>query len=401
MDFVQKTWHDGEDGDTPIAAIELNRIEQGIDDAATAINALNAPQVVSNFKLSNTAKLRSSLAKAVQGTGYSTHVVVGDSLSSPYNGAGAFDFPNSWWRKLWRAMVTAGVPSAGTGRVPVTDYDPSGDVGSSVDPHDPRIVVTGGWTGTSAHLDSAASGDTITFTSDVPGEIVDVFYLDHGDGGGTFTVKIDGGAPVAVPMNPTWERKTYTVTGLSNTTHTVTVTATAANAIIMGFQVRHASGLRFDNLGVKFGMAAHWWDTSADDLGPGRLTLVYSADADVIHIALGSNDFTNGGPGGYLDGLAAIESIRGKFPAADCILYIEPDVDGAADYPAFVAGMRALSVSLDVPLVDLSQRHGTQAQIAAAGLLGPDGIHYNGVGQSDWGSVSLDALRLVGPSQLT
>lgn len=410
MDFVRDVFKDHdpdapiEPDDTPLEAAKFDNlsagIEEGITKAEAALSTLNAPQVVSNWKLSNTVKLRASLAKATLGTGYSTHVVIGDSLSSAYNGSGAFDFPNSWWRKLWRALVISGVPSAGTGRVAITDDDPSDDVGSPIDPHDPRITITGGWTSTSSHTDSAGSGDTITFTSDVAGEIVDVLYLDHGDSGGTFTVAIDGGEPVAVAMNPTWERKTYTVTGLANTTHTITVTATDANAIIMGFQVRHASGVRFDNLGVKYGMAAYWWDTSPDDLGPGRLTQTYSADADVIHIVLGSNDLTNGGPDGYVDGLTSIESIRGKFPDADCILYIEPSVDNSPDYEAYVAGMRALSVSLDVPLIDLSLRYGTYEQIAAAQLFGADGVHFNPVGQADWAGVALDALRSVGPNLL-
>ena len=103
MDYTPKTWQAGEAGGTPITGSELNRIEQGIEDAETEIDTLTAPQVVSNFKLSNTAKLRASLAKAIRGTGYSTHVSpragTSPSKSSPH-----------------RNSVTSGLCLSATGR---------------------------------------------------------------------------------------------------------------------------------------------------------------------------------------------------------------------------------------------------------------------------------------------
>lgn len=40
MSFSQKTWANGSTGGTPITASDLNRIEQGVADASTAIAAL-------------------------------------------------------------------------------------------------------------------------------------------------------------------------------------------------------------------------------------------------------------------------------------------------------------------------------------------------------------------------
>lgn len=40
VSFTKKTWADGSSGGTPITASELNRMEQGIKDCATACNEL-------------------------------------------------------------------------------------------------------------------------------------------------------------------------------------------------------------------------------------------------------------------------------------------------------------------------------------------------------------------------
>ncbi len=169
----------------------------------------------------------------------------------------------------------------------------------------------------------------------------------------------------------------------------------ADNLLIIGFQVRQTSGVRFDNWGVKFGISANWWYTNGDDLGPKKISTDYSADADVVWIALGSNDFFDAG---YAAGVTAMGNIRALWPSADCIFVIPPNVDGHADYPAYVTAMRALSASLDTPLIDLSVRYGgTISDVAAAQLFGADNVHLNAVGQSDWAAVALDAVQSVGP----
>ena len=40
VSFAKKTWKDGSGGGTPITAAELNRLEQGVVDLTTAVNAL-------------------------------------------------------------------------------------------------------------------------------------------------------------------------------------------------------------------------------------------------------------------------------------------------------------------------------------------------------------------------
>lgn len=347
-----------------------------------------APTILANWKLSNTVKLRSSLAKAKLGTGYSTHAVVGDSLSSAYTGA-AFDFANSWWRRLQRALVADGVPSAGTGRVAITDY-----AGAPANPTDPRISVSGAWGNYDTAYGSPTAGGSITFTSDVAGTIVDVFYLAAG--GPAFTVTIDGTPHTVTPAGG-WSRAIDTTTGLPNTTHTVTVTAAPAGAVdsvlLLGFQVRQASGLRFDNFAIKYGIAANNLHNDPGDLGAKALAVDYSSDADVVWIALGANDLATGRTASQI--VADITGLRNYWPSADCVLVLEPDTGGAAGHADYVTAMRALAVTLDVPLIDLSLRYGSKDQITAAQLFGADNVHLNTVGQSDWSTVARDGVRSV------
>lgn len=48
VSFARKTWKDGSSGGTPITAAELNRLEKGVGDLTTAVNALR-DSVSQNF----------------------------------------------------------------------------------------------------------------------------------------------------------------------------------------------------------------------------------------------------------------------------------------------------------------------------------------------------------------
>ena len=40
VSFAKKTWKDGSGGGTPVTAVELNRLEQGVADLTAAVNGL-------------------------------------------------------------------------------------------------------------------------------------------------------------------------------------------------------------------------------------------------------------------------------------------------------------------------------------------------------------------------
>ncbi|MCT7361240.1 hypothetical protein A7G45_00290 [Mycolicibacterium llatzerense] len=367
-------------------------IAQGATQAAARASiGLDAPTVLSNWTLSNTTKLRASLAKAKLGTGYSTHAVLGDSLSSMFDGTG-FDFPNSWWRKLWRALVASGVPNGGTGRVAMSDF--TGAPVPIATTSDPRISQVGGWNHYDIGYGSPTGGGTVTFTSDVAGTIVDVYYLSAG--GPAFTVAIDGVAHTVTPSGG-WHRAVDTTSGLANGTHTVVITAASGSSdsvLLLGFRVRQASGISFDNLAVKYGIAAYNQEHDAGDLTGRAVAEDYSSDADVLWIALGANDIGMGRTPSQI--VADITALRNRWSSADCVLVIEPDNgDNGAAHANYVTAMRTLAVTLDLPLLDMSLRLGTHAQMVAAQIMGPDDIHLNAVGQSDWAAVTLEGVQSV------
>lgn len=51
VSFAKKTWKDGSGGGTPVTAVELNRLEQGVADLTAAVNALR--DSVSQLRISS------------------------------------------------------------------------------------------------------------------------------------------------------------------------------------------------------------------------------------------------------------------------------------------------------------------------------------------------------------
>ncbi|WP_407667539.1 hypothetical protein [Mycolicibacterium llatzerense] len=114
----------------------------------------------------------------------------------------------------------------------------------------------------------------------------------------------------------------------------------------------------------------------------------------MLWIALGANDIGMGRTPSQI--VADITALRNRWSSADCVLVIEPDNgDNGAAHANYVTAMRTLAVTLDLPLLDMSLRLGTHAQMVAAQIMGPDDIHLNAVGQSDWAAVTLEGVQSV------
>lgn len=329
-----------------------------------------------------TRKIASSMAKALAGTGVSEHLIIGDSMSSFYNGA-AFDFSNSWHRKLKAKLMANGYPNGGTGMVATNEANGG---------RDPRWAFSGTTDFTSnVYVILGTAVSTATFTSDIPGTAVDVVYSNAG---GSFSVKIDGATAVPVVATGALTIGTYTVTGLANTTHTVVITATSGTAIIAAAQVRNTSGIRFSSLG-KFGLSA------AGFLGDGGYVKSIAVGAlpspDVVHIAIGANDMIGGALVATV--VTSVQGIRNLWPNADVILYIEPITENIeisdATYQFFANGLRTLAATLGCPLVDWNLRYGGATVIQAMGFVGPDNRHPNAIGQADMGNVAYGGMLLA------
>lgn len=357
----------------PASANELSR--KAYVDARAPLTAL------SGFNLgSGTRRLVSSMAKAMAGTGVSEHLIIGDSMSSAYTGA-AFDFANSWHRKLKAKLLASGYQDGGTGLIATNEANGGGK--------DPRWAFSGTADLTSnVYVALGTAASTATFTSDTTGTIVDVAYSNAG---GSFSVKIDGAAAVPVVATGALTIGTYTVTGLANTTHTIVITATSGSAIIAAAQVRNTTGVRFSSLG-KYGLRASGF------LGDGgfvkSIAVAAMPSPDVVHIPIGANDMI--GLATAATTVANIQTIRNLWPSSDVILYVEPITENNeitdAAYAVFQTGLRTLANTLGCPLVDWNQRYGGGAAVTAMGFVGPDGVHPNAIAQADMGGVVYEGL---------
>ena len=352
-----------------------------------------------NWRAENTRNFQIGLGDAIAGTGYCDVLVLGDSMSSPWDGS-AFNFPSSYWRKLKDNLVAIGVPNGGTGIV------------SSADANfglDPRITTTGTWTNGASdplsvppggptgnvYQSSSTAGDTMTFTSDVAGTCVDVHYANAS---GQFTVSIDGGSPVTVTPTGALTYGTYTVTGLSNATHTVMLTNLTSTFIaIGGFDVYQTSGLRFHNLGVQWGIGALEWLAATNYGGLQSVSVGYMPKPNLVILALGANDIKSGSTVAQV--ASYLMTIHNSFLSSDMLLILEPaglpnpnspfgpaPVSVFGIWQSFQITARQLALALDVPLIDLVNRWGSSTQMAAANLVGVDFVHPNEAAAVDLGT---------------
>ena len=305
---------------------------------------------VYNWGADNTRRLQRSLAKAAAGTGYSDHLILGDSQSYEKTG-----HDNRWPNLLRTNLAAKGIPVGGTGWVRTSD---------GLSDLDSRVTTTGAWTVRQPYWETTANGATMTFTADVAGTAISVAYFNTS---AAFTVAVDGGSPVTVTPSGAATVGTYAVTGLANTTHTVVVTTTTSSPVyIIAFQCYRASGLNIHN-GSLFAIESNGFTgTTFASIGQTVASLI--PDPDVVHIALGFQDLYSGGKT-VAQITANLTTIRNKWPNADVILYASYEYSGATSWDDYAAALYPLADTLDCPLVNVYQRSGGYTTANTNGLM--------------------------------
>jgi lysophospholipase L1-like esterase len=147
--------------------------------------------------------------------------------------------------------------------------------------------------GLGLHSRSLSAGATLSRTiTESTG--FDLHYV-QGPGQGSFTVSVDGGSAVTVTPNTTGAANrhdgTYTVTGLTEGSHTILVTATNA-CIINGVYVHNGdatTGVRIYNSGLGGADSTDFVASNADTIWTRAATL----DTSMVLLMLGSNDFSS------------------------------------------------------------------------------------------------------------
>lgn len=352
----------------------------------TAVAATYVTKAVHNLKPSHLGKTRARLAAAVAGTGLARISFWGDSITAGETAAPfAVNSPTVRFRDI---LAAAGYPIGGTGVV----LSHNGQSGQ-----DSRITTTGtGWTTYGQVIDySQASGATRTFTSDQAGTIAELYYNDTNTG--SFQWAVDGGAPQTVTLGATLTNKTATITGLPNTTHTITVTNTAVGytVLINGFAIRSATGVVVDNWGVGGSNSADWASTAAGGLAAGQAAISTATNPDLIVINIMANDVLgNVGDTTFKTNMQAVITRALTLGTPD-VLLVANVPNGVADDTVYRARLYELATTNDLPLLDLQDRWGTATAAAALNLFSAGNLHPNPAGYADMGAAFAGVLNLA------
>jgi lysophospholipase L1-like esterase len=341
---------------------------------------------VYNLKPKHLFRTRAKLAAVRAGTGTIKITTAGHSIVA---GTGATIGTTDWPTQFKAALVAAGFPSSGTGLVAAAR------AGSSITvPADSRWSFGAGWTafGQGSNLvTNSTNGNAATFTSDVAGTRVDVYYYNSS---GAFTVSIDGGGAVAVTPPGGASLGTYTVTGLSNATHTVAISRTAGNCIFLGVEVWNGStGIRLHNAGQSgqvtavTGLSNTAWYASCVLAGAAN-----GWNSDLAFLMCIANDAFASVPVATWQAnmQTAITSLRAN--SQDVVLLVENPIN-ALDFSAYTAAMYQLAITNDLPVIDFSQRWTSYTLANSYGIMS-DGTHPNGVGYADYARAITLALGL-------
>lgn len=229
-------------------------------------------------------EFRAARAKALSGTTPKANVnLIGDSICE---GTGATNDYTQGLGGLLRSYFTATpFPNTGIGFIPA-------HYGTS----EPTkwLTLVGAWNdgdgiyGVAKKAKrSSVVGNTATFT--FTGTGFQIHYAMRG-GGGSFTVAVDGGAPVSVNTNGSASNQRYSLFGLASGSHTVVITVTVASTAgvsIVGYEIAVGA-----TVGMQFNLMAKYGSVLADHTASFQTAVeIDTFSPKLTMIALMANDY--------------------------------------------------------------------------------------------------------------
>lgn len=329
-----------------------------------------------NWKPSNTKRFRAALGKAIAGTARCNIVCTGESTTA---GQGVAVSDQSYPARMRDALLATGISSGGAGAA----FPNRG--GATL--NDSALTLSAGWGrgGNSLVTDTTSAGATITFVGS--GTTIEIISSNLGTG--VFTYAIDGGAAVTITAGNANSLKTTTVTGLSDTSHTVVITTVGtARVYIYSIEARRAAGLIVTNAGAS---GAKTSDFEPNDFWrPGAV--VVGRPRDLVLFGLGINDLAAATTAAALK--ASVIAIIQKFtPASDVVLTTSSPATGtwsAAAWSAYVQAFYEIADELNIPLIDVSWRFSYPDSVALG--LQADNYHPNAAYYAERGRHHAKAL---------
>lgn len=332
-----------------------------------------------NLKPAQLRRTRAAAAKARAGTAFWQVSFVGDSITA---GQGGVPGTSGWADQLPTMLGNLGYGTTGTGWA-----------SAYTNVADTRWTVGAGWAsqGTQSTLmQNNTTANALTFTSTTTGTSCHVYYYQGAGAAGTFTVSIDGAAGVTVTPAGGDTIGTYSVTGLTNATHSIAVVRTGTTYVnIAGVEVRSAStGVHHQKVAI--GGAGITTINSSNGFGLCSMTSNPWA-ADTVFLAIGTNDATGGATTSNMTNYLAtsIGLLRtGNTP--DIILINEPPRSDA-DISALTPAIYATADTYDLPVIDWMDRWGTYSAMSS---LYNDVAHPTASGHGDFARAVIIALGL-------
>ena len=226
------------------------------------------------------------------------------------------------------------------------------------------------------------AGATLTYETEQPGTELWIYYVDNTAG---FSYSIDGAAAVNVPAPAgAGVGAKLAVTGLSNTTHRVVITAAANYVYIAAIQVSQQYAIASHNMAYGGSRAAvdvnNSWTagTAGTSLKIAREVVRLTSgfpDPDLILIGLGGNDMLQGDAAATA--INGIRTMRNWFPNADCILTggVFSNSANAANVAAYSEAKYALAEELDAVYFDYRDLWKDADYALAQGAVGADNFH--------------------------
>lgn len=268
----------------------------------------------------------------------------------------------------------------------------------AIDGTDSRVTLGSGWSVASAfgvaNWTGTSPAGALVVTPTTSGTVVRVQYARRTIDSTTVSVSIDGGAASTFSTNvtsPSVDSAYFTVTGLTNTTHSVSITATGGSVWIMGVSVEPAaSGCIVTRAGVDGITSSTMTTQPTSKVTPFGSFVGLGAGVgwtpDLIVLNLGTNDafFNNVTPSTTTANLVGAVSAAAS-SACDVLLVAPSLYDTTVGSPQrswIKAVYDAADTSL-APLVDIGNRWGTYAVAKTRGHFGADHEHPTALGYTD------------------
>jgi lysophospholipase L1-like esterase len=283
-------------------------------------------------------------------------------------------------------------------------------------PGDGRWAFSSGWTsndtGSNYAFTSSGTGRTATYTSNTTGTVLEVaWFLNTGT---SVTWSLDGGAQTGTLSSASVTAPTIlTLTGLANTTHTITFTLpTGATYWVIAGRVRATTGLSISNASIYGSHTTDWLPTAKPGstvLNPYTvcLSVMGGNTPKLILFALGGNDMQHTGftlsaakanlntiIGGWQT--AGIPVMQRLYPylttAGLAAAQASSPLALGTTWDQYLSAVYDVSDTNDTTLVDHSTVLGDSNTLVSGGLMFSDNLHLLPAGQAaiaraDWRAI--------------